>query len=138
MIVAASMLPVPLLIPVQSWPTVEAIDGYIARIPGLVAEHLYTEILQSLRLPVMHRRVQFDCPERLRPAFLDAIFTAVPSLQRAHFRLPSPALLDMFLCGTTTLPLLASFVADIFEQCDLTPPLLPQDNVPAPGVNGMT
>lgn len=74
----------------------------------------------------------------LRAAFLDAVFTAVPSLQRAHFRLPSPALLDMFLCGTTTLPLLASFVADIFEQCDLTPPLLPQDNAPAPGVNGMT
>lgn len=45
LVVAASMLPVPLSIPVHIWPTVEAVDGYIARIPALVAEHLYTEIL---------------------------------------------------------------------------------------------
>ncbi|EIW63804.1 uncharacterized protein TRAVEDRAFT_79418, partial [Trametes versicolor FP-101664 SS1] len=62
--IAARMLPVPLVIALNQWPTVEAVDGYIARIPGLVAEHLYTTILQSLRLPVIHRRVQYDCPTR--------------------------------------------------------------------------
>lgn len=72
----------------------------------------------------------------LRAAFFDE---AVPSLRRAHFRLSSPALLDMLLRGTTTLPLLADYVASVFEQCDNTPPITPGRRVPrGRGWDGLT
>ncbi|EIW58233.1 uncharacterized protein TRAVEDRAFT_47400 [Trametes versicolor FP-101664 SS1] len=77
-----------------------------------------------------------DAPRGLREVFLQAVFTAVPSLRKAHFRLSSVVLLDMLLRGSTTLPILASYVADIFELCDTTPPLLPQDNAPEQDVAG--
>lgn len=77
-----------------------------------------------------------DAPPGLREVFLQAVFTAVPSLRKAHFRLSSVVLLDMLLRGSTTLPILASYVADIFELCNTTPPLLPQDNAPKQDVAG--
>lgn len=72
----------------------------------------------------------------LRETFLNTVFAAVPSFRKAYFRLSSAALLDMLLRGSTTLPMLASYVADVFELCATTPPLLPQDNAPNLGATG--
>ncbi|KAI0628707.1 hypothetical protein C8Q77DRAFT_1067800 [Trametes polyzona] len=54
-----------------------------------------------------------------------AIHRALPRLQ---FRLSSNALLDYLLQSETLLPLLATYVADVFSLCLSTPLLLPPDS----------
>lgn len=73
----------------------------------------------------------------MRELFLALAIGAEPSLRAAHFRLSSPAFLDMLLRGKTTMPLLATYVADVFDLC--TP--LPQGSdqrAPAPAAPAMT
>ncbi|KAL1937066.1 hypothetical protein VTO73DRAFT_15135 [Trametes versicolor] len=216
--ITATNLPVPLALPIHSWPTTDAVDAYRAALPALVSEYLYDLILASQRLPDMQTRVRFDSPATSRPiaklcamreylrlprhrqraaitllllsehplsveqlrrgpkrldrclricrwckndwavedeihvllecdaepiasrrsTFLKDVVTALPSLRTAHFRLASSAFLDMLLRGPTTPPLLATYVADVFELCDNTPPpLLPDDNTPPPDIDGM-
>ncbi|KAI0628281.1 hypothetical protein C8Q77DRAFT_1068312 [Trametes polyzona] len=54
----------------------------------------------------------------VRHRFLAEVFNTVPALQKAHFRLTGAQLLDMLLRGKTTLPLLATYVADVFDLCN--------------------
>lgn len=218
---AAAALPVPLVINLAAWPEADTVQTLIAAVPALVAQHLWTITMTSLRLPLLQARLHFDsaldrapviktvCTLRdylqlpthrqrsaiallmlsehplaverlrrapirrdralrvcrwcqhpwavetethallecdseplstLREAFLANLFAVLPSLRSPHFHLASSAFLDMLLRGSTTLPLLANYVADTFALCDVTPLLIlgeaPDGAREEPGVPG--